>query len=776
MMLGRFGTLRGLRCAVVLASWLAAAVATAQTPSVACGADSLYLYSPATIQMDLVSAGRTGLRLSWPDLDREQATCVSITDTAGLGFGVAATGAFGDRVDRQFLFTTTADAVIGGVDQGNLLVGWITEGTSSYGRLAGVMNLSNNGGIWNWGAGSGAWTQTNAGLPQTWRQVNVTALAQGAGGFRVAAFTRGADFAADPAGLYGYRDGTWQRLAADIFDGANLVTAIAVSPASNDYFAVGTDGRGLYVTADGGQTFTQWTGNLDPTAPARSTYAVSALEWTSTRLVVALPQFGVFVSGNDGAQWSVSPFRVPSTLDPAANVTQDVPTVNDLAVDPANPNRLLAALQFHGCYETTDGGQSWHNLYGDLNVPIAGAPGAWSKTGQSVAVLAGTSTLLMGVVQNGLYRSADGGVTWTKVALEPNVQPESVNLQKYSIVSLPDVAGAVAVFEDNYGLIRSDDDGVSWYVAPTQAPMRRGVVLLPGHQTGELVLGSWGGGVYTPGTPLLMSDTYSGDTSPASLRSLALGLSIAFTPGTAHLRDVFRVKAQTFQGWAVWRSLASDPDNMTMIGLYDRVNPEDCIRGFCGDESYEIIPRCFASKRAACFDLSTPDTVRFFDDQIYNGFDCFYAVSAFDYGNTALSTPENNASELLFSPRWLGDTGSVFVGSGNRSFVNINEPAAPAAGGDEIYAFPNPFRAGAGFPGAEGERVAFANLPPGARVRVFTAAGDDVNDLGPEMQRGGQIYWETDNRDGEDVAPGVYLYKVEMPQREPYWGRLVIIR
>lgn len=773
MKFGWQGTQRGWACAVVVASLFTTALAVAQTPPAACGADSLYLISPSVVTTKLAGSGRSGLELSWPDLDRAQATCVSITDTAGLGFGVVASGSFGDRVDRQLLFTTAAAGTVGGTYQPNLFVNWISEGSSSYGRLAGVVNLSNNGGIWNWDAGTATWSQTNVGIPRTWRQVNTTALAKGTGGFRLAGFTRGSEFSADPAGLYRYVDGGWQRLAADIFNSANLITTINISPASNDRFAVGTDTRGLWVTADGGQTFTQWTGNLDPGATARSNYRVTAAEWTTTRLVAALAQFGVFVSTDGGASFATSPFLVPSTLDPGVH-TMDVPLVYDLSADPANPNRLVAALFSHGCYETTDGGQSWHDLYGDLNVPGPVA-GLWIKTGQNVAILPGTGTLLMGVVQDGLYRSTDGGETWTKVALEAGLQPESVQLKKFSIVSLPGVPGAVAVYEDDHGLLRSDDDGVSWYRAAAQTPLKRGAVLLAGDSTGGLILGSWGGGVYAPGVPLLLSDTYTSDTTTA-LRSLALGLSVAFNEGTTQLRDVFRLKAQTFQGWAVWRSLASEPDHMIMIGLYDRVNPEDCIRGFCGDESYEIIPRCFASKRAACFDLATQDTVRFFDDQVYNGFDYYYAISSFDYGNTALSTPENNRAELLFSPRWLGDAGSVFAGPGNRTFVNINASAAPAPNGDEIYAFPNPVRAGAGFPGAEGDRVAFTNLPPGSRIHLYTVAGDDVNDLGPELQRGGQIYWETDNRDGEDVAPGVYLYKVEMPQRQPYWGRVVIIR
>ncbi len=774
MMLGWRVTRRAWRFAMVVAGLFSAGVASAQTPTAACGADSLYLISPPTLATRLVSTGRGGLWLSWPDLDRSQATCVSVTDTAGLGFGVVSGGYFGDRVDRQLLFTATGTGTVGGVYQPNLLVTWASEGSSAYGALEGVFNLANNGGVWNWDGAAAAWSQTNTGIPQHWRQVNVTAMAKGSNGFRVASLGRGGDFAADPAGLYRYVNGSWQRLAAETFDAATLVTTIAVSPTNNDRFAVGTDTRGLWVTSDGGQTFTQWTSNLAPGAPAPGTFRVTAAEWTSTRLMVALAQFGVFFSTDGGGSFSTSPFTVPTTLD-GVNAPLVLPTVNDLSVDPADPDHLVAALLFHGCYETNDGGLSWHDLYGNLNQVNPDIPGAWSRNGQNVAILAGTGTLLMGVQQFGLYRSTDGGEVWTRVALEPNVQPEAASLRKFSITSVPGVAGGVAVFEDGHALIRSDDDGVTWYRAAAQPPLPRAAVLLAGDTPGSLILGSWGGGVYSPGTTMLLSDTYTSGTSSA-LRSLALGLSVAFTAGVAQEGDVFRLKGQTFQGWAVWRSLASDPDQMVLIGLYDRVNPEDCIRGSCADDSYDVIPRCYASKRAACFDLSVADTVRFFDDQVYNGFDSFYAVSSYDYGNTALRTPENNSADMLFSPRWLGDAMSPFVGQGNRTFLNINAPAEPAAVGEEIYAFPNPVRAGAGFPGAEGERVAFTNLPPGSRVHLFTVAGDDVIELGPELQRGGQIYWETDNRDGEDVAPGVYLYKVVMPEREPYWGRVVIIR
>jgi hypothetical protein len=774
MMFGCDGKRRGLLLAVMVLAMVGATAASGQTPPASCGADSLYLYSPATLAPRLATDGRPGVTLSWPDLDPAQVTCFALTDTAGLGFAVSATGGFRDRVDRQLLFTATGNGQVGGDQAGNVTLNWVSEGSSAYGRLAGVVNLSNNGGFRSWSDAAGTWTPTNAGLPKTWRQVNCAALARGADGVLVAGLTRGSVLQGDPTGLWRYAGGTWTRLAPAIFGAGNLVTAVAVSPGSSDRFAVGTATQGLFVTADGGQTFTQWRGELAPALPAQTAYKVAALEWTSTRLVVAVTNFGLFVSTNEGAGFATANFRVPATLDPSDGATI-FPDIRDLAADPANPDRLVAALWQHGCYESTDGGLSWTNRYGDLVVPVDGLAGAWITNGANVAIVAGSpSTLLLGVAQRGLYRSADDGATWALVG--SSVQPEAVELQSFAMVNVPGRPGSVALFEDGHGLVLSSDGGATWAMAPVQPALDLGFHLLAGNATGDLLLGSWGGGIYEPGAVLALNDTYTSDTTPSSLRSLDLGLNLTVGAGTVTGGRAFRIKAQTFQGWAVWRSLEADPDQMTLIGLYDRVNPEDCIVGYCGDESYQVVPRCFAAKRAACFEFSTPDTVRFFDDEVYNGFGYNYAVTSFDYGNTALASPENNSATLLFSPRWQGDASSPFSGAGNRIFLQVNEPAAGPTEGDEIYAFPNPVRRGAGFPGDEGERVAITNLPEGASVRIFTVAGDDVRELGPDRQSGGQIYWETDNHDGEQVAPGVYLYKVEMPQREPYWGRIVVIR
>jgi hypothetical protein len=215
---------------------------------------------------------------------------------------------------------------------------------------------------------------------------------------------------------------------------------------------------------------------------------------------------------------------------------------------------------------------------------------------------------------------------------------------------------------------------------------------------------------------------------------------------------------------------------MQMIGKYDKTNPETCIEGFCGDDDFSLLPNCFSERRAACFDFDTEGNIVFYDDNVYNGFNYYYAVTTFDYGNTAGVAPASLNRPLNFSPRFADDSDSPFVGGGNLRSFQVNLAAQPAADGPEIYAFPNPLRQSTGFPGDEGDRVVFTNLPPRSRVKIYTVAGDEVADLGPEQQINSNMYWFARNKQNEILASGIYIWKVEMEERGDFWGKLVIIR
>ncbi len=751
--------------------------ALAQTSPSTCANDSLFLLSPDAILFERQDDGRQGLTISWENISLDEGTCYVLTDHEDLDYNVVVDGGFGDQVDRQLLFGVSDTSEVGSEDPVSLMMTWVTEGSSIYGVLSGDINLSNNGGIFRYGEGSGNWEKDNEGLPMSWRQTNTVAMDAGSDGFAVAAFSSGQTLGSDPKGVYSRGTLGWQRISEDIFDNTINVTKISVSPLNNDHFAIGTENNGLFVTTNGGSSYANWGLNLDPSfEPMPNRLKVSALAWSAGRIWTFMPNLGLFFSEDNGVSFERSDILVDVDLDvPEEGMAMPV-SANEIVVNPSDDDHVLIALQFNGVFQTNDGGLNWTDTYGDLMVADPLDEGAWSYSASSVLVdPVDSNILVVGMKGRGMFRTTNGGTNWVSVG--DSVTPEFLsNIVNFSFLVSDDLSGKYYCLMDDWSLVESSDQGLNWSHMAQQPTLTRGVSLsLEGDGSGDFYMASWGGGIFVPGSSLSLSDTYNTATT-TSLRELDLGLDITIDAGPVLSGYQFTLKCQTFQGWAVWRSAGNDVENMTLIGVYDRVNPESCIEGYCGNVNWQIVPQCYNSKRAACFNFDTPDTIRFFDEEIYNGFTYNYAVSSYDYGNTALTSPQNSSVIAVYSPRWDGDELSPYDGQGNRKRIQLNIENATPTGGEEIYVYPNPLRLDSGLPGQEGRRVVFTNLPEGSRVRIFTTAGDDVINLGPDNLKGGNIYWGANNRNSVDVSAGVYLYKVEMPNREDYWGKMVIIR
>jgi photosystem II stability/assembly factor-like uncharacterized protein len=138
-------------------------------------------------------------------------------------------------------------------------------------------------------------------------------------------------------------------------------------------------GTGLYRSTDGGNSFSVVSTEVGPT--------VMALAVTPDgRILAGDMQQGLMISRDRGKTWTR---RLRARL-------------MGLAPNPADPRRILAAGP--GVLLSTNGGGTWNSV---LDIPAGGGPVAWARSNPKVAYVVGFDRTL--------YRSADGGVTWSAV-------------------------------------------------------------------------------------------------------------------------------------------------------------------------------------------------------------------------------------------------------------------------------------------------------------------------------------------------------------------------
>jgi photosystem II stability/assembly factor-like uncharacterized protein len=131
--------------------------------------------------------------------------------------------------------------------------------------------------------------------------------------------------------------------------------------------------------------------------------------------------------------------------------------VNDVAVHPTDPNTIYVATMSLGVCKSTDGGTTWTQS-------ISGLPNdanQYQRRMYAIAVNPQTPTVLFAGTDVGLYRSLNGGGTWSFSGI-PNQPVES-------IAFAPSAANtAYASAED--GLFKTTDGGATWLSAATGLP------------------------------------------------------------------------------------------------------------------------------------------------------------------------------------------------------------------------------------------------------------------------------------------------------------------
>jgi len=258
---------------------------------------------------------------------------------------------------------------------------------------------------------------------------------------------------------------SWQPVTDKYFGGT--IGAIAVDPLNPDVVWVGggetdirgnvSSGDGLWKTTDGGRTWQMLgfrneyfsTIRIHPTNPNVAYFGVMGDVFKSS------PERGVYKTTDGGKTFSKVLFVNDST------------GVVDIAMDVTNPDVLYAAAWqawrapwgmssggvHSGIYKSTDGGASWTNLVKTAR----GLPqGVLGKIGLAVSPV--KPSLVWALIEHdsgGVYKSNDGGSTWSYINRERKLRQRA---WYYSQI-YADTKDTNIVYSLNTGFYRSVDGG-----------------------------------------------------------------------------------------------------------------------------------------------------------------------------------------------------------------------------------------------------------------------------------------------------------------------------
>ncbi len=252
------------------------------------------------------------------------------------------------------------------------------------------------------------------------------------------------------------------------FRGGRSIASAGSSSRPFEYY-FGATGGGLWKTTDGGTT---WRPVTDGQIASSSVGAVAVSE--SNPDVVYLGMGETQLRGNvmqgDGVYRSTDAGKTWAHLGLA-----DTHAIGRIQIHPANPDLVYVAALGHpygpnaerGVYRTLDGGKRWSRILFrsdrvvavdislDTNNPRVLYATLWE-------VYRTPWMLSSGGPGSGLFKSSDGGDTWTEITRNPGL-PKGVVGKITVTVSRADSRRVYALVEaDDGGLFRSDDAGLTW--------------------------------------------------------------------------------------------------------------------------------------------------------------------------------------------------------------------------------------------------------------------------------------------------------------------------
>ncbi len=325
------------------------------------------------------------------------------------------------------------------------------------------------------------------------------------------------------------------------------IGSIAIAPSNHEVIYVGTGeenfnsdgyaGVGILKSTNAGSSWTLTTG------PFNSIDIGSlAVHPTNDDVVLAATTNGVYLTTNGGSSWT----QVISG------------TATAVVFNPSNGNTAYAAVENEGVYVSTNEGSSWttDNGSGSTGLPT-------SDLGRIALAIApsSTSTLWASIGNSsngnllGLYKSTNGGSSWTKESVTDYCTPQCW----YDNVVAVDPGNASVVYaggsEDNGTLFQTTNGGSSWTnvtLGSNLVELHEDHHALAFSESGGVLYVGNDGGVWSNSSPASSTVNWTNLNSTLAITQFYSGLSIGASDPNLAYGGTQDNGVQQYEGTIAW--------------------------------------------------------------------------------------------------------------------------------------------------------------------------------------------------------------------------------
>lgn len=228
---------------------------------------------------------------------------------------------------------------------------------------------------------------------------------------------------------------SWDRLSGGLYMESDI-RAIAVHPQAPHIMYAGTE-EGCYKTEDGGDHWHHLPSAMDQTP----IWALAIHPERPETIFAGTRPSALYRSNDAGKTWEKLDARIETDCPPIMHTR-----VTCVLIDPADNETIWAGVEIDGVYRSTDGGTTWTRHIEGLN----------SLDIHGIAVIPGETKTLLAATNAGVCKSVDNGETWQDLHVE-DIFPWG-----YCRAATPSANGSGRVFIGNGSGPPGDGGSVQW--------------------------------------------------------------------------------------------------------------------------------------------------------------------------------------------------------------------------------------------------------------------------------------------------------------------------